>query len=254
MGVSLRFTTDDTFRPDLPLLPHLSQSQWIYLGLVGMIVVLHGLKELLPLQINPGQATTWLMITVTAILGEVGLLLAPRMGFPAMWDTAITKWQRLWMPLLIGVVLGTIMVIFDLFQPMGTELQTRFPDSLLIFSLGGLLEEIQIHLFLLPLLIWLISGVLLRGKGQTATFWAIALLGAIGYWGLQMVGLASMFPETFSMALAAQLFVIIVGSIIGGALFFRHSGFLAAVAFRYGFYLIWHILWAGGIGLVRYWM
>ncbi len=45
-----------------------------------------------------------------------------------------------------------------------------------------------------------------------------------------------------------------VGSITGGAVLFRKGGFLAALLFRYGFYLMWHILWAGGIGLARYWL
>ncbi|MCB0123582.1 MAG: hypothetical protein KDE58_15125 [Caldilineaceae bacterium] len=45
------------------------------------------------------------------------------------------------------------------------------------------------------------------------------------------------------MWLQAQKSKVEVGSITGGA-----------VLFRYGFYLMWHILWAGGIGLVRYWL
>lgn len=254
MGVSLRLSTGDASKPNLQLLPRLTSSLFIYLGLVAAMLLLHGLKEILPLQINPGQEASWLLVAITALLGWIGVLLTSRTGFPEMWDRTVTNRQRLWLPLLFGLAMGAVMVLFDLIQPMGTEFQTRFPDSLPIFALGGLIEEIQIHLFVLPLLIWLISGLLLRGRGQRATFWAIAVVGAIAYWGLQMVGLATIFPEKFSVALAAQLFLIIVGSIAGGAVLFRNGGFLAALIFRYGFYLMWHILWAGGIGLVRDWL
>ena len=43
-------------------------------------------------------------------------------------------------------------------------------------------------------------------------------------------------------------------AITAGAHFVRKGGFLAALSLRYGFYLVWHIIWGGGIGLVRYFL
>ncbi|MBV7331533.1 hypothetical protein KFU94_25515 [Chloroflexi bacterium TSY] len=231
---------------------HVGPSGWIYLGLVVAMFTLHGVKLLLPLQVNSGQQTSWLLVTITAVLGGVGFVLSSKIGFPEMWDAQIPLRRRLWMPLLWGLGIGTLMVLFDLVQPMGYGLQTRFPDSVPIFALGGLLEEIQIHLFVLPLFIWIISNLALRGRRQTEIFWGVAIIGAVAYWGLQMFGLATMFPEKFTLTLAVQFFVIIVGSITGGAVLFRQGGFLSALIFRYGFYFMWHILWGGGIGLIRY--
>jgi hypothetical protein len=47
--------------------------------------------------------------------------------------------------------------------------------------------------------------------------------------------------------------LLVIGTTITlGAHVFRLGGFLAALSLRYGFYLLWHIVWGGGIGLVRY--
>jgi hypothetical protein len=226
----------------------------IYLGLAALLLALQALLTTLPLAIKPGQLLPWLPVVIVAALGWVGVLLATRTGFPPLWTPAIANRRRLWRPFLNGVGLGLVLVVLDLVQPLGSDMQTPFPDSLVVFAFGGLLEEIAIHLFLLPALIWLISSLLLRGRGQTATFWTVTLVSGVAYWLLQMNGIAIFFPEKFTPALAAQLFLIIVGVIVGGAAAFRRAGFLAALSFRYGLYLVWHIVWASGIGLVRYWL
>jgi hypothetical protein len=171
-----------------------------------------------------------------------------------MWDRWISNKQRFWIPALVGVGLGIVMFLFDLAQPLGSEAQTRFPDSLIVFSLAGIIEEIIIHLFLTTLLIWLISGLLLKGRYQEPVFWVVAVGGAVLYWLVQVNAIRTYFPEQFSIALATQIFLVIVGTITAGAYVFRKGGFLAALSLRYGFYLVWHIIWGGGIGLVRYFM
>jgi len=231
-----------------------AMSLKIYLGLVLAMIVLQGLKTILPLQINPGQQTSWLFIAVVAVLGWIGVNLTPKAGFPEMWDSQISQTRRFLMPALIGVGAGVVMFLFDILQPMDTEAQTIFPDSLVVFALAGLVEEIIIHLFLTTLLIWLISEVVLRGRYQNTVFWIVAVGGAILYWLLQMSAIRTYFPEQFTVLFALQIFLVIVVTITAGAYFFRKGGFLAALSLRYGFYLVWHIIWAGGIGLVRYFM
>jgi hypothetical protein len=217
-------------------------------------VALTGLAMFLPLQINQGQQATWPSVIIVALMGGVGLNLTHRAGFPEMWDVRVSSWQRFWLPALIGMALGTVAVLFDLVQPLGAQAQTRFPDSLVVFSLAGITEEIIIHLFLTTLLVWLISGLVFKGRHQEPVFWTIAAGGAVLYWLLQLSALMTYFPEHFSIALAAQAFFIILVTITAGAYLFRRTGFLAALSLRYGFYLVWHIIWGGGIGLVRYFL
>ena len=230
------------------------QSIKPYLALITIMIVLAGLQATLPLEINQRQQMSWVIIIVTVLLGLVGLILAPKAGFPEMWDANISSKQRFWLPLIVGSGLGVIMVLLDQIRPLGTEIQTRFPDSLIVFLLAGLVEEIIVHLFLTTLLVWLISGVILRNRYQETIFWLVAVGVGILYWLVQINAIRSYFPEKFSVVVAIQILFVIAATITMGAYYFRKSGFLAAVTLRYGFYLVWHIIWGGGIGLVRYFM
>ena len=225
-----------------------------YLVLIAIMVILAGLQAILPLEINQGQQMSWVVIVGAALLGLVGLVLTPKAGFPEMWGANLSPKQWLWLPFGVGAALGVIMVLLDLIRPLGTDIQTRFPDSLIVFLLAGLVEEIIIHLFLTTLLVWLISGVILRNRFQEQIFWLVAVGVGVLYWLLQISAIRSYFPEKFSMVLALQLLFVIGTTITLGAYFFRKRGFLAAVSLRYGFYLVWHIMWGGGIGLVRYFL
>ena len=49
-----------------------------------------------------------------------------------------------------------------------------FPGSLLAYSAGGILVDVEYRLFTVPFSLWLISSVLLRGRGQVRTFWVLA--------------------------------------------------------------------------------
>jgi hypothetical protein len=219
-----------------------------------MMLVLTGMMTILPLAINQGQQTSWLFVMAVVLLGWIGVILSPKAGFPGMWQPQISNKQRFWIPILMGLGLGLVMFLFDLVQPLGREAQTRFPDSLIVFSLAGIIEEIIIHLFLTTSLIWLISGLFLKGRYQEPIFWAIAAGGAVIYWLAQVQAIRTYFPEQFSIVLVAQVFLVIVVTLTAGAYLFRQGGFLAALSLRYGFYLVWHIIWGGGIGLVRYFM
>lgn len=232
----------------------ISTSLKIYLGLIAMMVILAGMQTVLALEVNQGQQTSWLFVIIVALLGGIGLLLSTRTGFPEMWDPQISNQKRFWIPALVGVGLGVIMFLFDLAQPLGSEAQTRFPDSLIVFSLAGIIEEVIIHLFLTTFLIWLVSGLLLKGRYQEPIFWVVAAGGAGLYWLVQVQAIRTYFPEQFSITLGAQVFLVIVVTITAGAYLFRKGGFLAALSLRYGFYLVWHIIWGGGIGLVHYFM
>jgi len=223
-----------------------------YVGLVIITVILLAAEMSLPLSINQGQGMSWPVVIAAALLGWVGLSVAGKAGFPSMWGQSVPSRMRFWIPLGLGAALGLLMVLFDQFNPMGVETQTPFPDSLIVFSLAGLVEEILIHLFLTVVLVWFIAGVLLKDRGQTTVFWIVAVVVGLLYWALQMSAVMSFFPDKVSLALAIHMLLIIGTTITLGAYAFRLGGFLAALSLRYGFYLIWHIIWGGGIGLVRY--
>ncbi len=227
-------------------------SAKVYLGLLAIMVILAGL--MMSLAINQGQRPSWITVLIVALLGWIGLILTPKAGFPEMWEARLSNEQRLWIPALMGIGLGALMVLFDLVQPKGAEAQTPFPDSLIVFSFAGLIEEIVVHLFLTTFLIWIISGLVFDGRYQATVFWIVATGGALLYWLLQLSTILAYFPERFSIGLTLQVFCVIMVTIMVGAYLFRRAGFLAALSLRYGFYLVWHIVWGGGVGVVRYFL
>ena len=224
----------------------------IYAVLVMIIVLMAVLQSLLPIKINPGQAMSLPMIAVAITLGAVGMYLAPKCGFADMLDERVPNTQRFGIPFATGAALGLLIVVLDRVAPMSADIQTRFPDSVIVFVQAGLVEEILIHLFLISLLYWLFSVKLLKRRYPEIVFWSVSIGAALAYWLFQMNAVMTYFPQKFSMLFAVQTFVIISVTITLGAYYFRTYGFLAAVSLRYGFYLVWHILWAGGIGAVRY--
>ena len=91
-------------------------------------------------------------------------------------------------------------------------------------------------MFLIPVLLWIVSSLLLRGRGREPTFWTIAaltsLLEPVGDLGLRDQGLPTM------TAVFAQDYALNFTQ----AWFFRKWGFLAAIAVRVAFYAVWHVL------------
>jgi hypothetical protein len=227
-------------------------SSMTYLGLAIIMFVLLAAEMFVPFSINQGQQMSWLIVVAAALLGWAGLSLSGKAGFASMWAASVPPAKRFWIPFGLGASLGLAMVLLHQFNPMGVEIQTPFPDSLIVFSLAGLVEELLVHLFLTVVLVWFISGVILKNRGQTAVFWLVAIAIGLLYWALQMSAIVRFFPEKASLTLALQMVLVIGTTITLGAYVFRLGGFLAALSLRYGFYLIWHIIWGGGIGLVRY--
>src|SRR3712207_7547015 len=62
---------------------------------------------------------------------------------------------------------------------------TLFPYTTLFRSL----VDVEYRLFTVPFLLWLISGLLLRGRGQARTFWVLAAVSTLFEPLLQGVGL-----------------------------------------------------------------
>jgi len=221
-------------------------------GWLIVLAGLMGLQQILPLTVNQGQQSSWLMVPVVGGLAWLGLVLSGNTGFTPLWAAGVSNWQRFGRPFLLGLSLGAVMVLSELVNPLGAELQTPFPDSLIVFGQAGLVEEVIFHLFLTTGLVWLGSNVLLKGRHQTTVFWIAAIGISLLYWLMQVGAVYTYFPNKFSVMLGGQMLVMIGGTLTLGAYLFRQHGFWAALSLRYGFYLVWHILWAGGIGAIQY--
>lgn len=221
------------------------------MGLALALIALRGIFESLPAEgMLPSQRTllTWTAVFVVLGLGTAGLYLSRRTGFPRLWETAVTNQQRFLLPATIGMgasLVWSLMEIsgtFDVLRPTlpGNAIHTPWPTALITYPAGGLILEITLRLFFIPLLIWLISSLLLKGRVQTAVFWVAAVLVAL----IEPLGLAGPVLQSGAGITLDLTLLFGVGYLLNLILayLFRRYGFLAPLTARFCFYLGWHIL------------
>jgi hypothetical protein len=222
-----------------------SPSIKVYLGLLMLLVVLRVALYFMPVEFvlaDQERMVSWPSILAIWALGLIGVILAPMAGFPGMWDKEIQNRGRLFIPVLIGLSFGLLSVVLDLVQPLGGEIQIEFPASLVVYPMGGILEEIIFRLLLTTLLVWLISTVILRGRWQQGIFWMVAVFVGLLYAFLQ-ISAYSMITEEVTLLVGIHFLVLIGPYFVVAAYLYRRYGFFSAVAMRLADYLVWHIIW-----------
>jgi hypothetical protein len=189
----------------------------------------------------------WLTHLLYTLAGLVAIAAMHRTGFPAAWDAHIPASRRLLLPLLIGGIGGFLTIGVDIVGGLlatlqgltGQSFNVAFPGSLLIYSAAAIHQELKYLLFPVPVLLWLISSVLLRGRAQTPIFWVLAILSSAAEPVLQGASIVSVFNPGVVAMIVAVAFAINVAA----AVCFRRYGLLAAILVRLGYYLVWHVLY-----------
>ena len=236
--------------------PRISSSVVVWLGLVAYLAVVKVLSlTLVPITFrSAGQESlfNWTTLAVIAALGLVGVWCARRTGFPDAWDTRITNRQRLLLPTLIGLGLGVMAIVLDVLTG-GTEILARvleqpsfnidFPGSLLAYSGGGIIVDTEYRLFLVPVLLWLVSSLLLRGRGQTQTFWVLAAISTLFEPLLQGVGLTLASDGAVTPLVLGAYMLTAIPHNLASIVIYRRFGLLASILVRQSYYLVWHILY-----------
>lgn len=216
-----------------------------YLGLVKVL-----LEAFFPQAFaDPGQAAVfaWPALGIIGCLGLIGAWLAARTGFPSAWDARLSNSRRFLLPALLGVGFALLEIVvnelsgFTALQAMRhgvTQQYTGFVPMLLSFTAAPIIVEVLFRLFPVTVLLWLISNLLLKGRGQPQTFWALAVVSSALYVLSQLIDLVIL-PAPVMILL---ILVYFVESFAQAALF-RRYGFLAAILLRVAFYVVWNVLY-----------
>jgi hypothetical protein len=236
------------------------RSAVVWAGLVGCIFLAKALfTYFIPMSSAAGHqfqesALTWPALGAMAIVGLAGLWFADRTGFPTGWDQRVSNRKRFLLPVLIGLGSGLVMVGLDrLFNTSATvaaannspTLNIAFPGSLFAYASGGLWSEVLFRYLPLPLLLFLISTLAFRGRGQVRVFWVLAILLAGLEPAVQTLP-AMMRPGAPIAPLATVAGLEFVVSLVQNILF-RRYGFLASYGLRIGHYSVWHIIYGNFI-------
>lgn len=229
---------------------NLSVSTKIYFGLVLLLVLIKLFFLLTPVSFplaDQEGAFYWLTILAIAVLGFIGLLLSRRTGFSDIWDAEVSNRQRFLIPLVVGLIYGLVTVAEQILRPSGHPLaqgsvHAKFPASILFYTYGTIFLETLLRLFAIPLLVWLISNLILRGKWQTPIFWFAAVVVAL-YEPLPFM--MEEFGSTGIFGALKILFGFLFVSNLAYAYLFRKYGFIAPLIMRMSFYVVWHIIYGG---------
>jgi hypothetical protein len=222
----------------------------IWLALMAYWALVDGLLTIFPSggrQVPPDGWLTHLILTLVG-LGVVWCM--HRTGFPAAWDTRTPARRRLLLPTLFGIAFGLLAIGMELYTGTLKNLEATtgpvtvaFPGSLLVYSAGAITMEMLFLLLPLPPLLWLISVVIFRGRGQAPTFWALAMLSAAAeplLQGATVVAMADGAIEPLAIGLyAVHGFAFNFTAVA----LFRRYGLLAPILVRLGHYMIWHVLY-----------
>jgi hypothetical protein len=219
-----------------------------FLGVVELFISLFG--------VGPTTASTgafvWPVLVGVGLAGLAGIWLSDRTGFPSAWDARVSNRQRLLYPIAIGVGFGLLQVSIEelthwiefVKQLTGVSVfNAAFPGSLLVYPGGAVVVEVFYRLLPIPLLLWLISSLALRGRAQIQVFWSLALLTSL----IEPVTQTLLFLQAGAIALGTGEFALQFAFNVTQAALFRRYGFFAAIVARWGMYLVWHVTYGNFI-------
>ncbi|CAA9549924.1 MAG: hypothetical protein AVDCRST_MAG88-691, partial [uncultured Thermomicrobiales bacterium] len=232
-------------RPLVTARPATFQQQVANSAVVWLALMAYwALTDLLIARFPPGgrpvRPDSWLVHAIFTLAGLAAVWCMHRTGFPAAWDARILAARRLVWPALLGAGLGHLAVAIEevtgatkiLEAQLGESFTVAFPGSLLVYSAGAIVWELVFLLLPVPLLLWLISNVALRGRGQAPVFWVLAALSAAAEPVLQGGSLLGASSGAIGPGTFAAYVVHAYAFNFTAAICFRRYGLLAAVLVR----------------------
>lgn len=251
--------------PTTPITPfgacHPSTSYATFLALMGYLVLLKLLITYVfspDVFAHPSQRETfeWPFLGILTAAGLVGVWLAGRTGFPAMWDPAVSTKQRFLIPALLGMGFGLLGIAVDqatgLTRIVAEEMKIPvfnmpFPASAFVYPGGAVIMDVILRLVPLPLAVWLISNLALRGRWQAPVFWSAAVLLS----GVEVAMQTGILNPLRGKNLPFPDHRLLWGYMVANdyvfnllqAYLFRRYGFLSSLTMRVSMYLFWHVLW-----------
>lgn len=232
-------------------LPVSQRSLATYVVLVGLLLVCKLFFDFLPAKYylrDQASAFAWPTLIGIAVFGFAGLLLAPRVGFPDMWDERIPNTRRFALPVVDGIVYGLVTIFaLDLLNP--SDVHIAFPASILFYTYGGIFLEILLRLFGLTLLTWVLAaaaGAVRLPRADDVGFWianiVVSLYEPMPYIMEQLAKTPTRGDPGIWIHWAFE--PLFLANLLTGYIY-RRFGFLSAVVLRLSFYAVWHVAYGG---------
>ena len=116
---------------------------------------------------------------------------------------------------------------------------TGFVPMALAFSAASIIVEVVHRLLIIPLLLFVISNLVLRGRWQDQIFWILAIpLSALE--PLLQARDVMALPQNLSIVYAIVFYALNFVQVV----MFRRYGYFSSYLMRVAFYVVWHALYA----------
>ena len=196
-------------------------------------------------------AAASMILVIYGALGALGLWLSGKLGFPALWDPAVSNHQRFLIPAYAGVGTGIFFIVADALlrrlHSLGPLAHPPFPTSIVASASAGIGEELVFRLFFIPFWVWLISAVILKGRWQEKVFWGVAVFSALAFalGHLPSAMLLLNIESVGQVPAALMVEMILLNGVLSllAAHYYRQYGFLAAVGIHFWTDVVWHVIW-----------
>lgn len=227
------------------------KNLFCYFVLIGIVIIVHYVIVLNSnISMLPGQRAifSWPAIGILGSLGLLSVFLLNLTKLKGLWDDSVSIKQKLIYPLIIGLLFGAMQVIYDLMTglnamdaaSMGVEsLNVVFPYSIPFYFGGAVITNIIYYLILIPIVVFIFSTKLLKGKAEDKVFWSIGILVAL-IEPLTNPGI-NYITQHGALGIPVILFVLLFNLL--SIWHIRKFGFISAIFLRVGDYIVWHILY-----------
>lgn len=191
---------------------------------------------------------SWGAIGIIGLLGFAGVYVLNLTGLKKLWDVEVGIKNKIILPLLIGLLLGSIHSLYDMFSGAGDQIAANmglegihlaFPYSIPVYLGGAIIVSTIYYLIPISIIVYLVSRLILKGKAEAIVYWSAGILIAF-YEPLTNPGI-SIIQEVGLVALPMSISVLIFNLVT--ILFIRKYGFIAALLLRIGHYAVWHIIY-----------
>jgi membrane protease YdiL (CAAX protease family) len=186
--------------------------------------------------------------------GLVGLRAAAASGWPSLFDSGVSRWQRFLVPAVCGSALGILFIAGDaLLAPangFGRLPHPPFPLSIVASITAAIGEEILFRLLLVAGGFWLLSRIVRGALGREIVFWLVATAAGLAFAASHLPGLLLLLGDgrvaplnAVPIVLAGQLLILNVALSLVSAQLLRRFGPLAAIGVHFWADLVWHVIW-----------
>ncbi len=213
-------------------------------GLIVLVILLFKFSLILFPVDHPQTRQSLLHVNEILLWTSVGfglLRLAPKAGFPDIWEKGIGQVQRLLVPFAGGVVLALLTIGESLLHGW-PNFHVPFPQSVFVYGSASVLYEIKYHLLPIVLIVWIACDLELEKKWENIFFWVVAGLLSLYEPFNQIRGMLKAGMVSGALWICITFLKIFLANLIPLYLF-KRSGFFGLVGFRFGAYLGWHIIW-----------